>query len=71
MTISVPSFVHLTVVAGEVVEVQIRVNWLVDVLLCTDVTTGSAEEMDVLCSAQTDNIIMCCTQAYNYSQSWV
>ncbi len=44
MTISVPSFVHLTVVAGEVVEVQIRVNWLVDVLLCSDVTTGLAEE---------------------------
>ncbi len=46
MTISVPSFVHLTVVAGEVVEVQIRVNWLAVVLLCSDVTTGSAEEKD-------------------------
>ncbi len=44
MTISVPSFVHLTVVAGEVVEVQIRVNWLVDILLCSDVTTGAEEK---------------------------
>ncbi len=44
MTISVPSFVHLTVVAGEVVEVQIRVNWLVDVLLRSDVTTGAVEK---------------------------
>ncbi len=44
MTISVPSFFHTTVVAGEVVEVQIRVNWLVDVLLCNDVTTGAEEK---------------------------
>ncbi len=39
----VPSFVHTTVVAGEVVEVQIRVNRVVDVLLCNDVITGAAE----------------------------
>ncbi len=38
----VPSFVHTTVVAGEVVEVQIRVNSLAGIHR-SDVTTGAAE----------------------------
>ncbi len=61
MTISVPSFVHLTVVAGEVVEVQVRVNWLVDVLLCSDVMTGAEEKG---CGMQLTSLkYRCCAQA--------
>ncbi len=68
MTISVPSFVHLTVVAGKVVEVQIRVNRLGDVILCSDVTTGAEEKGNDM--QLTSLKYRCCAQAYNYSQSW-
>ncbi len=45
----VPSFVHTTVVAGEVVEVQIRVN-LVEAILCSGATTGAAEDKESVVS---------------------
>ncbi len=45
----VPSFVHMTVVAGEVVEVQIRVN-LVEAILRSDVTSGAAEDKESVVS---------------------
>ncbi len=45
----VPSFVHTTVVAGEVVEVQVRVN-LVEAIFRSDVTTGAAEDKELVVS---------------------
>ncbi len=48
----VPSFVHTTVVAGEVVEVQIRLA----AILRSDVTTGAAKDKESVMSLITVSV---------------